>query len=76
MSIASDFIGHSLVGLAGGALSGLFLQKAVMTTAFANGEAMPISEFAASIYQAGSGAVVGGIAMMVIGLILHEMKKS
>ena len=70
------FAGHSLVGLAAGALSGLFLQKIVMTTVFANGEAMPISKFEAWIYQAASGAVVGGIAMMVIGMIVHEMKKS
>ncbi len=70
------FVGHSLVGLAAGAVSGLFLQKTVMTTVFANGEAMPISGFGAWIYQAGSGAVVGGIAMMVVGLILNEMKKT
>ena len=70
------FIGHSLVGLIAGSLSGFFLQRIVMTTVTGTGDAMPITALDAAIYQAVAGLAVGGMAMLVIGLLRHEMTKS
>src|ERR1700743_3428513 len=70
------FVGHSLVGLAAGALSGLFLQRIVMTTVMSTGDAMPITELEAKIYQGTSGLVIGGMAMLMIGFLRYEMAKS
>lgn len=68
-------LGHSLVGLIAGALSGYFLQRVVMTTVYGTGDAMPLTALETAIYQALSGAVVGGIAMLVIGLLRFEITK-
>jgi hypothetical protein len=70
------FVGHSLVGLIAGALSGYFLQKTVMTTVTAAGDAMPMTALEAGVYQAFAGAVVGALAMMVVGFVRYEMTKS
>jgi hypothetical protein len=70
------FIGHSLVGLVAGAFSGFFLQRIVMTTVTAAGDAMPIAGLEAQIYQAMSGLVIGGMAMLTIGVLRYEMAKS
>jgi len=70
------FVGHSLVGLIAGALSGFFLQKIVMTTVTATGDAMPMTALDAGVYQAFAGAAVGALAMMIVGFIRHEMTKS
>jgi hypothetical protein len=70
------FVGHSLVGLIAGALSGFFLQKIVMTTVTATGDAMPMTTLEAGVYQAFAGAAVGALAMMVVGFIRYEMTKS
>ena len=63
------FIGHSLAGLVAGVLSGLFLQRIVMTTVTATGDPMPISALEAGIYQAVAGLAMGGMAMLVVGLL-------
>ena len=70
------FVGHSLVGLIAGALSGFFLQKIVMTTVTATGDAMPMTVLDAGVYQAFAGAAVGALAMMIVGFIRYEMTKS
>jgi hypothetical protein len=70
------FVGHSLVGLIAGALSGFFLQKIVMTTVTATGDAMPMTALEAGIYQAFAGAAIGALAMMVIGFVRYEMTKN
>jgi hypothetical protein len=70
------FVGHSLIGLIAGALSGFFLQKIVMTTVTATGEAMPMTPLEAGVYQAFAGAVIGALAMMAIGFIRYEMTKA
>ena len=67
------FIGHSLVGLIAGALSGFFLQRIVMTTVTGTGDAMPITALQAGIYQAVAGLAVGGMAMLIVGLLRYEM---
>jgi uncharacterized membrane protein YeaQ/YmgE (transglycosylase-associated protein family) len=69
------FLGHSLVGLGAGAVSGFFLQRLVMTTVTGTGDAMPVSALEATIYQALSGAVIGAIAMMVVGFVRSEITK-
>ena len=70
------FVGHSLVGLVAGALSGFFLQRIIMTTVTATGDAMPITALDAGIYQAVAGLAVGGMAMLAIGLLRYEMTKT
>jgi hypothetical protein len=69
-------IGHSLVGLVAGALSGFFAQQIVMTTISGTGGAMPITDLDADICQAVAGLAVGGIAMLVVGLLRHEMTRT
>ena len=70
------FIGHSLTGLIAGALSGFFLQRIVMTTVTATGDAMPMTALEAGIYQAVAGLSAGGMAMLVVGLVRYEMTKT
>lgn len=70
------FMGHSLVGLIAGALSGYFLQQIVMTTVTATGDAMPMTALDAGVYQAFAGVAIGAGAMMVIGFIRYEMTKT
>jgi hypothetical protein len=70
------FAGHSLVGLIAGVLSGFFLQKIVMTTVTATGDAMPMTALEAGVYQAFAGAAIGALAMMVIGFVRCEMTKT
>jgi hypothetical protein len=69
------FIGHSVVGLIVGVLSGYFLQVIVMTTVNATGDAMPMTALEAGIYQAVAGLAFGGMAMLVVGLLRYEMTK-
>lgn len=66
------FVGHSLVGLVAGAVSGYFLQEIVNTTVFGSGETMPASAVEAAIIQALAGAVIGAIAMLAIGFMRSE----
>lgn len=69
------FVGHGLVGLAAGTLSGYFLQMPVMTVTTGNGTTMPITPPEAVMLQALNGAVAGGIAMLLVGFIRHEFSK-
>jgi hypothetical protein len=70
------FIGHTFIGLIAGALSGFFLQRIVMTTVTGTGDAMPVSALEAGIYQTLCGAAVGGMAMLVVGFIRHEISQT
>jgi hypothetical protein len=69
------FIGHSLVGLLAGAFSGYFFQRIANTVVMSTGEPMPVSAVDTAVIQTLTGAGVGGIAMLVIGLIRYEMTK-
>ena len=69
------FIGHSLVGLIAGALSGFFLQRIVMTTVTATGDAMPMTALNTCVYQAFAGVAIGALAMMAVGFVRYEMTK-
>jgi uncharacterized membrane protein YeaQ/YmgE (transglycosylase-associated protein family) len=64
------FVGHSLVGLVAGAVSGYFLQEIVNTTG--SGETMPASAVETAIIQALAGAVIGAIVMLAIGFMRSE----
>jgi hypothetical protein len=70
------FVGHSLVGLIMGALSGFCLQNIVMTTVTGTGDAVPITLLQAEIFQAVSGLVSGAVAMLAIGYLRSEIANS
>ena len=68
------FVGHSLTGLLAGTLSGCFFQRLANTMVLSTGEAMLVSALDSAVLQALTGAGVGGVAMLVIGLIRYELK--
>ena len=70
------FWGHSLVGLASGAIGGLALQKYASTVVTANGSLNEPTQVQIIASQVLTGAVLGAIAMMVIGLIIKERSKA
>lgn len=70
------FLGHSVVGLVAGALSGYFFQIMAMTAVYGSGDTMPVSRVEAIVLQGLTGAIVGGIAMLLIGFLRSEMSKS
>ena len=70
------FLGHSIVGLMAGALSDYFLQQLAATTVFGADQVMPANAVESTLVQVLTGAVSGGIAMMVVGLISHETRKA
>ena len=66
---------HGLVGLLSGALGGLFLQKYASTVVTAGGSLNGPTHVQIIASQVLTGAVLGAIAMMTIGLIIHERSK-
>lgn len=66
---------HSLVGLASGALGGLFLQKYASTVVTASGSLNEPTHAEVFASQALTGAVIGAIAMMTVGFIINERSK-
>jgi hypothetical protein len=70
------FAGHTLVGLIAGAISGYFFQVIAMTVVSGGENVMPISNVETYVIQALTGAVIGGIAMAVVGLVRHELSDS
>ena len=69
------FWGHSLVGLVTGGLGGLFLQKYASTVVTASGSLNEPTHVQIIVSQALTGAVIGAIAMMTVGLIIKEHSK-
>ena len=69
------FWGHSLVGLVGGALSGLFLQTYAITVVTGSGSVNVPTHAEIITIQLLTGAVVGGIAMLAVGLFVNERAK-
>lgn len=69
------FWGHTLVGIVSGALSGIFLQKYASTVVAADGTLNDPLHFEILAAQVLTGAVVGAIAMMAVGLIINERAK-
>jgi hypothetical protein len=62
------FLGHSIAGLVGGALSGAFLQEAAVTIVTGSGSQNPSTVAEIAVTQALTGAVAGGIFMLAVGL--------
>jgi Na+/proline symporter len=65
------WLGHSLVGLIGGALSGYFLQATVLTVVNGGGGMNQPTVAEAAVIEGLTGAVVGAIAMAVIGFLIN-----
>jgi hypothetical protein len=66
------WVGHSLVGLIAGALSGYFLQTIVLTVVTGSGSLNEPGVADAAIIEALTGAVVGAIAMAAVGFLIKE----
>jgi hypothetical protein len=69
------FWGHSLVGLVGGTLSGLFLQTYAITVVTGSGSVNVPTNAEIFTIELLTGAVVGGIAMLAVGLFISERAK-
>jgi hypothetical protein len=67
------WIGHSLVGLIAGALSGSFLQTIALTTVTASGSLTEPTTAEAAVIELLLGATVGAIAMAVVGFLMAEV---
>jgi len=65
------WIGHSLVGLIIGALSGYLLQTIVLTVVTGSGSTNEPRFVEAAVIEAMTSAVVGAIAMAGVGLAVH-----
>lgn len=65
------WIGHSLVGLIAGALSGWLLQTIVLTVVTGSGSMNELRSVEAVVIEAMTGAVMGAIAMAGVGLAVH-----
>jgi uncharacterized membrane protein YeaQ/YmgE (transglycosylase-associated protein family) len=69
------FIGHSVTGLIGGALSGYFLQTAVGTMVDSTGVANAPEPVSQAILQALGGLVAGAALTFVVGFIKHSLER-
>ena len=61
---------HTIVGAIGGSLSGYFLQTTVINT---NGVFSEPRQFERALLHGLTGAVAGGILMMIVGFIKHSL---
>ena len=66
--------GHSLVGLIAGALSGYFPQIQALTVVTGGGSRNQPRVAEIFVIEGLTGAVVGGIAMAVVGMLLEARK--
>jgi hypothetical protein len=69
-------LGHSLAGLLSGALSGVFLQTYAATVVTGGGTVNEPTHAEIIAIQLLTGAVVGAIAMLAVGLIRSERSKN
>jgi hypothetical protein len=69
------FWAHSLVGLIGGGLSGLFLQTYAVTVVTGSGSVNVPTDAEVFTIELLTGAVVGAIAMLAVGLFIRERAK-
>lgn len=67
-------IGHSLVGLIAGALSGYFLEVQALTVVTGSGSMNQPRIADMFVIEGLTGAVVGGIAMAAVGMLLEARK--
>ena len=71
---AFGFWGHTLVGLVAGAIGGYFLQTTAVTLVTGNGSMNDPRPADIYFLQAATGATLGAIAMMAIGMIVRPHK--
>jgi len=64
-------LGHSLVGLLAGVLSGYFIQLLVLTVVAGSGSLNEPRNLDIFVIEGLTGMVVGGISMAVIGFLLQ-----
>jgi uncharacterized membrane protein YeaQ/YmgE (transglycosylase-associated protein family) len=64
------FIGHSVTGLVGGALSGAFLQEAAITMVTGSGSLNPSTAAEVVVINILAGAVAGAILTLAVGFLL------
>jgi uncharacterized membrane protein YeaQ/YmgE (transglycosylase-associated protein family) len=69
------FLGHTIVGAVGGALSGYFLQKLAVTVVTASGSLNEISAADNAVLQGLTGLAAGGCLMLVVGFVKHSIEK-
>ncbi len=69
------FLGHTIVGAVGGALSGYFLQKLAVTVVTASGSLNEIGAADNAVLQGLTGLAAGGCLMLVVGFIKHSIEK-
>ncbi len=65
---------HTAVGLMAGALGGYFLQTYAATVVTGNGSLNEVRPADMYFLQAATGATLGGVAMMAIGMIMTPHK--
>ncbi len=66
------FLGHSLVGVICGGLSGYFLQTILLTVVTGSGSVMAPRVADVFVTQALAGAVVGAVGMFAVGFALQQ----
>jgi uncharacterized membrane protein YeaQ/YmgE (transglycosylase-associated protein family) len=66
-------LGHTIVGLSGGALSGYFLQILAGTVVTANGSVNEPTLVEQAILQGLTGAAAGAILVLVVGFVKHSI---
>ena len=64
------WVGHSLVGLIAGALSGYFLQTMALTLVTAGGTMTPPTAVEAAVIEGLTGGIVGAIGMAAVGFLV------
>jgi hypothetical protein len=64
------FIGHSITGLVGGALSGAFLQQAAVTIVTGSGSQNPSTTAEIAVIHILTGAVAGVILTLAVGFLI------
>ena len=67
------FLGHTLVGAIGGALSGYFLQTLAVTLVTGNGSLNEIRAVDNAVLQGLAGIAAGGCLTLVVGFIKHSI---
>jgi hypothetical protein len=67
-----SWLGHSIVGLIAGTLSGYFLQTIALTVVTASGSLNEPRVAEAAVIEALTGAVVGAMAMAAVGFVINE----
>src|SRR6202046_2967014 len=69
------FVGHTLAGLVGGALSGYFLQKLAVTVVTASGSLNEVDAADNAVLQGLTGLAAGGCLMVGAGVIKKNIEE-